>query len=170
MHPTPGISRWSKRRLASERNRQVKGGPLIRHAPQRWKKPRPLIGTDGLLVMMLQRPSVTSHQIKHPPKNCKRPPQVRCEACSKAFDKRAGRRKRFCTDACRMAAQRAKTESSVAFGNALKTPYGSIGCEAISPDPYPSRFSVPLDLLGARPSLAGDAEARPRNVGANPAA
>ena len=86
---------------------------------------------------------------KAPAEKFKRPPQVRCEACSKAFDKRAGRRKRFSTDACRMAAQRAKTESSVAFGNALNSLYGSIGCEAISPDPYPSRFSVPLDLLGA---------------------
>ncbi len=26
IHPTPGISRWLKRRLASELNRQIKGG------------------------------------------------------------------------------------------------------------------------------------------------
>src|SRR5690349_9082507 len=35
-------------------------------------------------------------------------PQLQCECCSKSFNKRAGRRRRFCSDACRMASARAK--------------------------------------------------------------
>jgi len=82
-------------------------------------------------------------------------PQLQCECCSKSFNKRAGRRRRFCSDACRMASARAKealngseVQSTLAFGNAPNRPYDSKRYKAISRDPYPSRFSVPLDLLG----------------------
>ena len=78
-------------------------------------------------------------------------PQLRCESCSKSFDKGAGRRKRFCSDACRKAAERAKearnspgAQFSVASGNALNQQTKSIACKRIWPDPCPA----PLDLLG----------------------
>ena len=54
-----------------------------------------------------------------------------------------------------MASARAKealncseVESTLAFGKALNRHYESKRYKAISRDPYPSRFSVPLDLLG----------------------
>src|SRR4029079_6377350 len=82
-------------------------------------------------------------------------PQLQCECCSKSLNKRDGRRRRFGSDACRMASARAKealncseVESTLAFGNALNRHYESKRYKAISRDPYPSRFSVPLDLLG----------------------
>src|SRR5581483_1478382 len=85
----------------------------------------------------------------------KRGLQLRCEACGKSFDKTRGRRKRFCSDACRAALQRAKeansgsgVEFSVAFGNALNSRYNSKAYKPKTRDLHPSRFSVPLDLLG----------------------
>lgn len=85
----------------------------------------------------------------------RRCPQLKCECCTKSFPKRAGRRRRFCSDACRQAstlAQEARNSSdaecSVATGNALNRPDNSKGCGALSRHPHPSRFSVPLDLLG----------------------
>jgi len=84
-----------------------------------------------------------------PNKTSRRLPQLRCEACSKAFDKLAGRRKRFCSDACRKAAERAKdgrnaskVTCNVASGNALNRPFGSMGCKA------PSRHPYLLNILG----------------------
>ena len=38
---------------------------------------------------------------------CKRLPQVHCAMCGKPSDKRNGRRRLYCSDACRMAAHRA---------------------------------------------------------------
>jgi hypothetical protein len=87
--------------------------------------------------------------------NCNRGLQLQCEACRKPFYKKAGTRRRFCSDACRMAAARArearggsKVECSVAFGNALNHPCNSKSYKPKSPDLYPSQFSVPIDLLG----------------------
>jgi hypothetical protein len=81
--------------------------------------------------------------------------QLQCEACSKPFGKRGGRRKRFCSDACRKVAERVKeaaccsqAQCSVASGNDLISPSSSTGCNAKTPDPYPSRLSVPVDVLG----------------------
>jgi hypothetical protein len=92
-----------------------------------------------------------------------------CEACSRSFVKNSGRRKRFCSDACRKAAQRAKEAQngfqvgcSAASGNALDRPYNSKGCRAKIENPYPSRFSVPRDLLGRGYCWPGAAEIEPR--------
>ena len=98
-------------------------------------------------------------------REAKQPPQVRCEACGKPSDRAGGRRRRFCSDACRMSAYRARAafngsqvESSVALRNALKNPNDSIGYKATKRDPYPSRFDVPLDLLGGDRRGRGAAE------------
>lgn len=82
--------------------------------------------------------------------------QRRCEACSKTFDKKAGRRRRFCSDACRVAAARARearkgseVECSIAFGNAQNSADISKTYKAKEAYPCPSIFSVPLNLLGS---------------------
>ena len=95
--------------------------------------------------------SVTPPQLKSPGDNCKRPSQVRCEACGKLSDKARGRPRRYCSDACRMAAYRARAASdgsAIPLRNGLKSSNGSIGCEAAKRDLPPSRFDIPLDLLG----------------------
>src|SRR4029079_11544493 len=72
-------------------------------------------------------------------------PQLQCECCSKSFNKRAGRRRRFCSDACRMASAQAKEALN---GSEVQSTLAPKRYKAILRDPYPSRFTVPLDLLG----------------------
>src|SRR5262249_61767988 len=60
-----------------------------------------------------------------PDENCKRVPQLRCEMCGVKFDKGVGRRRQFCSDACRKAASRTakrttQVSSPVQSGNGLK--------------------------------------------------
>ena len=92
---------------------------------------------------------------KAPEGNCKRSPQVRCAMCGKPSDKRNGRRRLYCSDACRMAAHRIRAGSHgshdpsvIPLRNGLKNPDDSIGCEAPKRDPHPSQFDVPLNILG----------------------
>jgi hypothetical protein len=97
-----------------------------------------------------------SKEVGHPSNNPTRHgPQLRCEACSKPFDKRAGRRRRFCSDACRKAAQRVKeaaccfhTECSTASVNDSESVTTSRAKTDFWPDPHPSCLSAPIDILG----------------------
>jgi hypothetical protein len=82
-----------------------------------------------------------------------------CEHCCRALPKRKrgspGPAKRFCSPTCQKASAREKAAFEVAGYNlsrcpriASKSVSNSNGCKAQNGHPYPSRFSVPLDVLG----------------------
>jgi hypothetical protein len=82
-----------------------------------------------------------------------------CQHCGHALSARsrgkAGRTKRFCSPACRVAFSREKLLRNASRYNdpacyeiASKTLNNSKGCGAKNRHPYPPRLSVPLDILG----------------------
>jgi hypothetical protein len=82
-----------------------------------------------------------------------------CEHCGRALSTRsrgkAGRTKRFCSAVCRVASSREKLLRNASGYNhqscyeiASKKLDSSTCCEAKNGHPYPSRLSVPIDLLG----------------------
>jgi len=84
----------------------------------------------------------------------KRLPQLKCAYCGKSFPKTAKRPQRFCSNLCRKGMARQRTfglpdgQSSTAGRYALKNCCGSTSCKATSRDLHPSRFHLPIDLLG----------------------
>jgi hypothetical protein len=87
----------------------------------------------------------------------RRLPQLRCAFCGKPFAKTAKRPARCCSRRCRdgLLRETARLDgaqvSQFGFGCcSLKKQATSMACKATSRDPHPSRFSVPLDLLGRR--------------------
>ena len=85
--------------------------------------------------------------------------QARCKHCAHALLKRKrgypGRRQHFCSSACRVASSREKARFEAAgynhpwcYETTSKTVDNSYTCEARKGHPYPSRFSIPVDILG----------------------
>jgi hypothetical protein len=83
-----------------------------------------------------------------------------CEHCGRALSARsrgkAGRTRRFCSAACRVASSREKLLRNASGHNhpscyeiASKKLDSSTSCETKKGRPYPSRLSVPIDLLAA---------------------
>jgi hypothetical protein len=90
--------------------------------------------------------------------NCNRLPQLRCEFCGKPFPKTSKRPQRCCSPGCRKALSREMARTAPKEGRngqsvqasryALKKPSASVGCKVTSGDRHPSRFDLPLDILG----------------------
>jgi hypothetical protein len=85
----------------------------------------------------------------------RRLPQLRCAFCGKQFPKTSKRPARCCSRRCRDGLLRETARSNgawvspVGFGCcSLKKQSSSRSCNGTSRDPHPSRFSVPVDLLG----------------------
>src|SRR5262249_12121764 len=84
----------------------------------------------------------------------------RCEMCGVKFDKGVGRRRQFCSDACRKAASRTakrttQVSSPVQSRNGLKNTDTSVTCKPRNSHLHPRGFSIPLDLLGKGHRWAG---------------
>lgn len=105
----------------------------------------------------LERPRDT------PPTRLAQPPNAAtaqvCEHCRRALPKRRrgspGPAKRFCSATCQKASAREKAAFEAVGYNlsrcpriASKSVSNSNGCKVQNGHPYPSRFSVPLDVLG----------------------
>lgn len=79
---------------------------------------------------------------------CGRVPQRQCETWRKVFDKRLGRKKRFCSDACRKAAQRAQEARNRSQVNAASRSETLLNRIAVQRITNPKRAThTPTDFL-----------------------
>jgi hypothetical protein len=123
-------------------------------APPNMQSPAPLAGGDGA-----QRNDRLAGAISPSNNRSSVSGQVACQYCGHALPKRkrggSGRGRRFCGARCQKAAVREKATFEGAGYNpsrcpkiGSKSPISSTCWHAQNGHPYPSQFSVPLDLLG----------------------